>query len=103
MKVLLGFILALLVMFLLGAVNAIQRHQVQVSGQIANSTITHQAAFSGITPDGICYLAVTNTGTGRTEIFKVTASLGEHFNDTAFRRTREGRTVAIPLQSISAP
>jgi hypothetical protein len=100
MKVLLGFILALLFIFLLGAATELQRHEVQVSGRIASSTVTYQSTFSGITDDGTCYLAVTNAKTGRTEIFKITESLQEHFNNTAFQRTREGRTVAIPLQSV---
>jgi hypothetical protein len=99
MKVLVGFILGLLVMLLVGAATIAQEHIVQVSGKISNSTITYQSAFSGITAEGECYLAITNTETGHTELFKITKSLDIHFNDTAFQRTSEGRSVAIPLES----
>jgi hypothetical protein len=95
MKVLAGFALGLLVVFLLGAAHEIQKHEVQVSGRIDNSTIIYQSTFSGITPDGVCYLAVTDVMTGRTELFKITESLGEQFNDVALRRGQDGRVLAF--------
>lgn len=99
MKILVGFVLGLVVVVLLGAAGIVEQHVVELSGKISNSTITYQSTFSGITPEGECYLAITNTDTGHTELFRISKSLDAHFNDSAFQRTREGRSVAIPLES----
>jgi hypothetical protein len=95
MKVLAGFALGLLVVVLLGATYVIEKHEVQISGRIDNSTIIYQSTFSGITPDGVCYLAITDVMTGRTELFKITESLGEQFDDVALRRGQDGRVLAF--------
>ena len=96
MKVLTGFIVGLLFVFVLGAVakKEIQEHFVTVKGDIVSPTIKFQSTFSGVTPDGDCYFAITNTMTGRTEMFKITKSIGNMFDEKAFVKGRDGRVVA---------
>ena len=62
-KVFIGFILGLSVIIVLGAANEVKTYDVNVSGGLAatTSTINYQSTFSGISPDGVCYLAITNT------------------------------------------
>ena len=69
MKVLLSFIAGILFVLVIGAAAGIQRHSVILSGALANSN--YQSTFSGMTPDGDCYLAVTNTHNGATEVVKI--------------------------------
>lgn len=93
-KVLLGFILGVLIVFLLGA--ASQRYEVVLSGGISTSTINYQSTLSGITPEGECYLAVTNTKNGYTDIFRINKDIGKLFGNSALQMGHQGRVLAIP-------
>lgn len=96
MKVLIGFLMGLSFVLILGAVaiNESQVRKVELSGTILIPAF--QSSFSGITPDGDCYLAITNTQTGRTEIFKLRKDMDKMFADKAFEKSRDGRVIAVP-------
>jgi len=83
-KVLMGFILGLSIAFLMGA--ATESKPVGV----------YEPAFSGITPDGACYLAVTNTVTGRTEIFGIPEDVLTKIGRQPFKITQQ-ETAIIEL------
>ena len=102
MKVLIGFIAGLLFVFVIGtaAEHEIKEHLVTVKGDIVSPTIKYQSTFSGTTPDGDCYLAITNTLDGRTEIFKVTKSLNKIFTEKALQSGHDGRVVAEPSRNL---
>lgn len=102
MKVLIGFVIGLLFVCVIGAVaeNEIKEYLVTVKGDIVSPTIQYQSTFSGMTPDGDCYLAVTNTLDGRTEIFKITSRLSQSFTDKALQRGHDGRVVAEPSDKL---
>ena len=80
-KVLMGFILGLSIALLMGA--AIESKPVGV----------YKPAFSGITPDGACYLAVTNTITGRTEIFGIPKEALTRIGRDPFKVTQHGSAI----------
>ena len=80
-KVLMGFILGLSIAFLMGA--AIESKPVGV----------YKPAFSGITSDGACYLAVTNTITGRTEIFGIPKEALTKIGRKPFKITQQGAAI----------
>ncbi len=80
-KVLMGFILGLSIAFLMGA--AIENKPVGV----------YKPAFSGITPGGGCYLAVTNTTTGRTEIFGIPKEALTKIGKKPFQVTQQGSAI----------
>lgn len=77
-KVLMGFILGLSIAFLMGA--AIGGKPVGV----------YMPALSDVTPDGICYLVVTNTVTGRTEIFGIPKEAISRIGTEPFTPTPHG-------------
>jgi hypothetical protein len=91
MKVLIGFITGLLFVLVIGAAAGIQKHVVTFSGPLESSR--YQSTFSGMTPDGECYLAVTNTVNGATEIVKITKDLNEMFEGRTFERGPDGRAI----------
>jgi hypothetical protein len=97
MKIFVGFLLGVLAVFLLGAASVIQEHKVHIDGEISNKADFYQATFSGITSEGSCYLAITNTRTGTAEIVKITKNLDNYFEDTAFQRAKEGRVQTSAL------
>lgn len=93
-----GVALGICVMFALGAVN----ERLELFGELSIKTdVTglYQPAFSGITDDGDCYFAVTNTVTGQTELFGITEKLMKKLDDKAFQPAREGR-ILIELTNI---
>ena len=67
-KILMAFILGLSIALFVGAV--IEDSRAEVWGEFAEIGV-YNPTFSGITPEGVCYLAVTNTITGQTEIFGI--------------------------------
>ena len=79
MKFLTGLLLGLSVSFFLGAV-AVSNH-LQLSGELGIRTHNYQSTFSGILPDGKTYLAVTNSGTGQTEVFEITEHVRSQLKD----------------------
>ena len=68
LKILMGFILGLSAALIMGA--AIENSRMEVNRESVEVSV-FRPAFSGITQNGMCYLAVTNTITGRSEIFRV--------------------------------
>lgn len=94
-----GLILGICFMLALGAA---QDH-LELSGELSVKTeVTgvYQPAFSGITDNGECYFAVTNTVTGDTELFGITEKLMKKLGDKAFQPAKEGR-VLIELTNIN--
>ena len=93
-----GFILGLSVIIVLGAAHQDRQYEVKVSGGISTSTTTihYQSTFSGISPNGVCYLAITNTQDGYTNVFKITEALSDSFNKNAFQKGQQGRIIVIP-------
>jgi len=104
MKTLTGFILGVSVLLLLGAYEPNTITSMKLSGYLWTCHEGFQATFSGISPDGECYLAVTNTLTGRTEIFKVDKKIGESCDSTAYEKGL-GRLVINPAspRTITLP
>lgn len=93
-----GVVLGICVMFVLGVAN----DRLELAGELSIKTdVTglYQPAFSGITDDGECYFAVTNTVTGQTELFGITDKLMKKLDDKAFQPAKEGR-VLIELSNI---
>ncbi len=79
-----GFMLGLSLALLMGAA-------------MGNKPIgVYKSAFSGITSDGPCYLAVTNTMTGRTEIFGITEKVLTKIGTQPFRITQQGAAIVEP-------
>ncbi|MFC1794218.1 hypothetical protein ACFL3Q_11595 [Planctomycetota bacterium] len=97
-KAFIGFILGLSVIVFLGAAQEIKKYEAKVSGDISTSTINYQSTFSGIAPDGVCYLAITNTKDGYTNVFKITEALNDSFNENAFKKGQQGRVILHPQQ-----
>jgi hypothetical protein len=95
-KVLIGFILGFLVIIVFGAAHKDRSYDVKVSGGISTSTIRYQYTLSGISPDGVCYLAITNTQDGYTNAFKITEALNDSFNKNAFEKGQQGRVIVHP-------
>jgi hypothetical protein len=91
------FIIGLLIgiCFVLAA-GAVERYFVTVEGEFEKVGI-FQPAFSGVSSEGTCYLAVTNSRTGRTEVFSITKDSQKKFSDNALQMSREGGVV-IELQ-----
>jgi hypothetical protein len=90
MKVLGGFVLGLLTVFLLGAVTDTQR--LEVRGEFEKVGV-YETAFSGITLGGGCYLAVTNTITGRTEIVGIPKDAITRIGSRPFKVTTQGTAI----------
>ena len=74
-----GLVLGLLVVFLLGAAS----ERLHLSGQLAITTGSgvYQSTLSGVSGDGDCYLAITNTMSGRTEILGITKHVRERLRE----------------------
>lgn len=99
---LMGFILGVLLLLLLGADGLNQITNMKLSGHLWTCNESFQATFSGMNSEGDCFLAVTNTLTGRTEIFKVTKRSGQSCDDTAYEKGL-GRLVAKPVTQRTVP
>ena len=83
-KILVAFILGLAIALLMGA--AMEDKPVGA----------YKPAFSGITPEGACYLAITNTITGQTEIFGIPKILLVKVGRESFRVTQQGTAIVKP-------
>jgi hypothetical protein len=68
MKILIGFLLGVSVVLLAGQVT--QQNRLEIFGTFEKVGI-FQPTFSGINNDGYCYFAVTNSITGKSEIFAI--------------------------------
>ena len=94
-RVFVGFVLGLSVILILGSARDLKWHGVRVSEDVLTS-VAFQSTFSGINADGVCYLAITNTRNGQTDLFKLTEALDGSFNASAFQRGLQGRVIAVP-------
>jgi hypothetical protein len=102
MKMLTGFILGLSVLLLLGADGLNTITSMKLSGHLWTCSEGFHATFSGMSPEGDCFLAITNTMTGKTEIFKVTKKSGQSCDDTAYEKGL-GRLVTQPITQRTVP
>jgi hypothetical protein len=94
------FIIGLLIgiCFVLAA-GAVEHYFVTLEGEFEKVGV-FQPAFSGVSPEGTCYLAVTNSRTGRTEVFSITKESQKKFSENPLQMSREGGVV-IELQDSS--
>ena len=90
MKVLGGFILGVLTVFLLGAATDTQRPEV---GDEFEGIGLYESTFSGIATGGCCYLAVTNTISGRTEIVGIPKNTISRLGSRPFKITTQGTAI----------
>jgi hypothetical protein len=91
--------LAVGVCFVLAAGAVAEHYFVTVEGEFEKVGV-FQPAFSGVSAEGHCYLAITNTRTGKTEIFAITKDSQKKFSENALQMSREG-SVVIELQESS--
>lgn len=96
-RVFVGFILGLSTVLLLGSARELKWHGVRVSESLLTS-IAYQSAFSGINADGVCYLAITNSKNGQTDVFKISEALDGAFSVSAFQQGQQGRVIAVPQE-----
>ena len=91
MKFLMGLILGLAIVFLLGATEY-RYHRVELLGEFAKVG-TYQSTFSGVSDNGDCYLAITDTKSGQTEIFGITKDLRAKLSDKPFQAGKQGSVI----------
>ena len=96
MKFLVG--LAVGVCFVLAA-GAVEHYFVTVEGEFEKVGI-FQPAFSGVSAEGNCYLAITNSRTGRTEVFAVTKDSQKKFSENALQMSREGSVIIETQETL---
>jgi hypothetical protein len=83
-KVLIAFILGLSISLFTGtAIEGSRREALREFGEIG----VYSSSFSGITPDGFCYLAITNTKTGNSEIFGIPKEALDRITEKPFQLT----------------
>ncbi|MFH1370558.1 MAG: hypothetical protein ABII09_04650 [Planctomycetota bacterium] len=77
----------------LAAGAAAEHYFVTVEGELKEKVGFFQPAFSGVSAEGDCYLAVTDTRTGRTEIFGITKDTQKKLSDSPFQATQQGSAI----------
>jgi hypothetical protein len=84
-----GFVLGILVLFVVGAAH----QRLQLFGELSLKTGPgiYQSTFSGVSDSNMGYLAITNTRTGRTEIFGMTEYIRKELKD--IKSGRQGSVV----------
>jgi hypothetical protein len=100
MKFFTGLVVGVCLVLALGAVA--EHYYVTVEGEFEKVGI-FQPAFSGVSTDGSCYLAVTNTRTGRTEIFGLTKETQKKLSNNPFQMSREGSVIVELQESVKRP
>jgi hypothetical protein len=100
MKFLAG--VALGVCFVLAVGAATEHYLVTVQGEFEKVGV-FQSSFSGVSNDGYCYMAITNTRTGRTEIFGMSKDTHKKFSDNPFQMAREGSVIVEPQDAFKRP
>jgi hypothetical protein len=78
--------------FVLVAGAAVERYIVVLEGDFGKIGV-YQPAFSGVSADGNCYLAITHTPTGRTEVFGITKDTNKKLTDNPFQMSSEGSII----------
>ena len=96
MKFLIGIVVGVFFVLAVGA--ATEHYFVTVEGEFEKVGI-FQPAFSGVSAEGNCYLAITNTRTGRTEVFGITKEIHKKLSDNPFQMSREGSVIIEPQES----
>ena len=93
MKFLAGLVAGVCLVMVAGA--AVERHIVVLEGDFGKVGV-YQPAFSGVSAEGNCFLAMTDTRTGRTEVVCITKETQKKFSEKAFQMSQEGRVVVWP-------
>jgi hypothetical protein len=96
MKFVLGLVAGLCLVLVMGA--AVERYYVTLEGEFEKLGI-YQSAFSGVSAEGNCYLAITNTRTGRTELFGITKETQKKLSEKPFQMSRDGSVIIEPQQA----
>jgi len=99
MKFLIGLVVGVCLVLAAGA--AAEHYFVTVEGELKEKVGVFQPAFSGVSADtGNCYLAITDTRTGRTEVFGITKDTRKKLSDSPFQATQQGSVIVeLKLQS----
>ena len=97
MKLLTGILIGGFVVCILGAIQLADR--IEVSGAVeVRGTGSYMPVFSGMTGDGECLLAITNSTNGDTEIFKMTKETQKRMSDVIPFQGTSQKTVSIKLR-----
>jgi hypothetical protein len=88
--------------FVLVAGAAVEHYYVTVEGEFEKVGV-YQPAFSGVSAESNCFLAITNTRTGRTEVFGITKETQKKLSDNAFQMSREGSVIVEPQEPLKRP
>jgi hypothetical protein len=100
MKFLAGLTVGVCFVLATGAVT--EHYLVTVEGDFEKVGV-FQPAFSGVSADGNCYLAITNTRSGKTEVFGITKETQKKFSDSSFLMARQGSVIIEPQESFKRP
>lgn len=95
MKFLIGLAVGACLVLVAGA--AVERYIVVLEGDFGKIGV-YQPAFSGVSAEGNCYLAITHTRTGRTEVFGITKETQKKMSDIPFQMSREGSVIIEPRE-----
>jgi hypothetical protein len=97
MKLLIGILIGCFLVCILGAIQLADR--LEVSGTIeARGTGNYVPVFSGMTADGECLLAITNSTNGDTEIFQITKETQKKMSDIIPFQGTSQKTVYIKVR-----
>lgn len=98
MKLLIGVLIGGVVVSVLGAMQLADR--LEVSGSVeARGTGNYIPVFSGMTTDGECILAITNSTNGDTEVFKITKETQKKMSDIIPFQGTSQKTLYIKLKA----
>jgi hypothetical protein len=100
MKYLAGLVVGIGFVLAAGAVT--EHYLVTVEGDFEKVGV-FQPTFSGVSADGNCYLAITDTRTGKTEVFGITKETQKKFSDVSFQMARQGSVIIEPQESSKRP
>ena len=92
MKILIAFLAGLTLAILLGS-TAEDGIWLQQAYQRGERTGIYTSTFSGITSEGACYLAVTNTINGETELIGIPQGILTDITITPLQPTEQGTSI----------
>jgi hypothetical protein len=95
-----GLVVGVCSVLVVGAVT--EHYLVTVEGEFEKVGV-YQPAFSGVSAEGNCFLAITNTRTGRTEVFGITKETQKKLSDNPLQMSREGSVIVEPQESPKRP
>lgn len=93
MKVLIGVLLGLIIAVLMGSTMEENERFPPSRLPISEQTGIYTSTFSGITPEGACYLAVTNTISGQTEVIGIPQDVLANITATPLQPTEQGTAI----------